>query len=107
MQRAARIPVETVAAAPLPPETHEFGDLRVMQLLTADDWAGLPAPVRGRFCKRLAGGMSVTYVGEVAEIWASFAGLMISEAARLIGAPLPLVRDAGVSVVTVTEDGAS
>lgn len=82
-----------------------LGDLRFRALLSAEEWAALPAPVRARFSKRLAGGESVVYAGIVSATRATRIGRLVAQAARLIGGPLPLTRDTGVpAVVTVTED---
>ena len=86
----------------------EIGDLRFLNLLSHDDWMALPHAVRARFSKRLAGGATIVYVGEVLESKQSRVGWMFAQAARLIGAPLPLSTDAHVpAVVTITEDIAS
>jgi Domain of unknown function (DUF4166) len=83
-------------------------DLRFRALLGETKWGLLPAPVRSRFSKRLADGASVVYVGEVVECRMSAAGWLLAQAARLIGAPLPLSRDTGMaSVVSVTEESAT
>jgi Domain of unknown function (DUF4166) len=88
--------------------TPELGDLRFRALLPEAEWAELPAAIRHRFSKRLAGGKTIIYVGEVEETRISRAGWPLVQAARLIGGPLPTRRDAHVpSVVTVTEDVAS
>jgi hypothetical protein len=72
--------------------------------MRAEDWASLPPAIRRRFSTRLAGGQTMVYAGEVLESWMSRAGWWLAQAARLIGGPLPLTRDAHVpSVVTVTE----
>jgi hypothetical protein len=82
-----------------------LGDLRFRNLLSREDWMALPQAVRARFSKRLAGGATVLYVGEVWETKLSRAGWLFAQAARLIGAPLPLFADAHVpAVVTITED---
>ena len=52
----------------------ELGDLRFRALMREDDWASLPPAIRRRFSKRLAGGESVVYGGEVLETWMSRAG---------------------------------
>lgn len=96
-----------VAAATAALARTELGDLRFQRLLGAEDWARLPAPVRARFSKRLSGGATAIYVGEVAEIEVSRVGWLLAQLVRLIGGPLPLVRAPGASVVTVTEDGGS
>jgi hypothetical protein len=94
------------ARAPL--ESNELGDLRFRALMSDADWAALPLPIRGRFSKRLAGGNTAVYVGEVLETQMSGAGWLLAQAARLIGGPLPVSRDAHTpSVVTVTEDVAT
>ena len=65
-------------------------------------------PIRRRFSKRLAGGNTVVYAGEVRETRLSRAGWWLAQAVRVIGGPLPTTRDAHVpSVVTVTEDMAT
>ena len=93
--------------APLhsPGSEPELGDLRFRALTSEADWAALPLSIRRRFSKRLAGG---DYSGETLTNEMSRAGWWLAQAARLIGGPLPLVRDAHApSVVTVTEDVAT
>jgi hypothetical protein len=83
----------------------EVGDLRFRARLSEADWAALPVPIRRRFSKRLAGGNTAVFVGEVIETEMSRAGWWLAQAARMIGGPLPVSRDAHLaSVVTVTED---
>ena len=103
--RAASLPADA-AALPLPQAADEsLGDLRFRALLGSAAWGSLPPPIRRRFSKRLAGGASVVYVGEVVDVRTSLPGRLLAQAARLIGAPLPLVWKAPTpSVVTVTED---
>ncbi len=85
-----------------------LGDLRFRALLTEEDWARLPLPVRRRFSRRLAACETAVYVGEVFEMHMSRLGWLLAQAARVIGAPLPTSRATHVaSVVTVTEDGAT
>lgn len=86
------------------PNEAELADLRFRALLPAADWAALPAAVRRRFSKRLSPGATVVYRGEVTAVKASLMGHLLAQICRLIGAPLPLVFQPGVSVVTVTED---
>jgi Domain of unknown function (DUF4166) len=82
-----------------------LGDLRFRALMSDADWCKLPLPIRTRFSKRLAGGGTAVYVGEILETRLSRAGWLLAQLLRLIGAPLPTARDSGVpSVVTVTED---
>jgi Domain of unknown function (DUF4166) len=83
----------------------DLGDLRFRALIPADDWENLPGPIRRRFSKRVAGGHTVVFVGEVVETRISVAGHLLAQAARLIGSPFPTSTDNGVpSVVSVTED---
>ena len=85
-----------------------LGDLRFRALVRDAEWAQLSAPVRNRFSKRLAGGATAVYVGEILETRLSRAGWLLAQAVRIIGGPLPTCRDVGVpSVVTVTEDMAT
>ena len=84
---------------------HALGDLRFRALLSEAQWHSLPFSIRQRFSKRLAGGATVVYAGEVLETWMSRAGWWLAQAARLVGGPLPLTRVTHApSVVTVTED---
>jgi Domain of unknown function (DUF4166) len=86
----------------------ELGDPRFRALIPPLEWAGLPHPVRRRFSKRLSGGRTVVFVGEVAETRMSVAGYLLAQTARLIGSPFPLSTDSGVpSVVSITEDFAT
>lgn len=106
MEAAVRIAEIPAPDAPAPPEP--LGDLRFRALLSAEDWLQLPLAIRRRFGKRVTGGATVVYVGEVAELRATPAGRLLALLARVIGGPLPLVWDAPLpSVVTVTEDFAS
>jgi hypothetical protein len=90
------------------PTSQPLADLRFRALLGAKAWAQLPAPVRARFSKRLKGGDSVTYVGEVVETRRTRVGKLFCTLARLIGGPLPLFDEIGTpAVVTVTEDAPS
>ncbi len=92
------------------PTLHDpsLGDLRFRSLLSAEDWAALPAAVRVRFSKRLSGGKTVVYTGTIVETDMSGLGMAFAQLARLIGGPLPTSRDVDVpSVVTVTEDMAT
>jgi Domain of unknown function (DUF4166) len=86
----------------------ELGDLRFRALLSDEDWAALPLSIRRRFTKRLAAGRTTVFVGEVFETWMSRIGWCVAQAARLIGAPLPLTRGLHLpSVVAVSEDAAT
>jgi hypothetical protein len=109
MRPLARFKVHDAAlAARKTPQPDELGDLRFRALISEAEWLALPPTIRRRFSKRLAGGRTVVYVGEVTETRMSRAGWLLAQAARLIGGPLPVSRDAHVpSVVTVTEDVAT
>ena len=103
--------------APLPGDDAEvlsplrdphLGDFRFRALLRERDWSSLPAAIRHRFSKRLPGGGSTVYAGEVLETRMNLGGWLLAQALRLIGGPLPTNRCVHVpSVVTVTEDKAS
>jgi hypothetical protein len=83
-------------------------DLRFRALLGAGAWSCLPPAVRRRFSTRLRAGAAITYAGEIVECRRTRLGKLLAQLCRLIGAPLPLSDDVGVSaVVTVTEDGAT
>lgn len=83
-------------------------DHRFRALLSDDDWGRLPVAVWRRFSKRLAGGKTVVYVGEVEESSHSRAGWWLAQLTRVIGGPLPTGSETGVPIiVTVTEDAAS
>jgi hypothetical protein len=99
---------------PAPPEADldatlaSLGDLRFRALLSDDEWALLPPATRQRFSKRLAGGETTVYVGEVEEAGFSRIGWWVAQLARLIGGPLPTAAETQVPmIVTVTEDVAT
>jgi hypothetical protein len=83
-------------------------DNRFHALLPDEEWGRLPLAVWRRFSKRLAGGGTIVYVGEVDDSFHSRIGWWLAQVARLIGGPLPTGSETGVPlVVTVTEDAAS
>jgi hypothetical protein len=83
-------------------------DVRFRALLGGEDWERLPQATRQRFSKRLAGGETTVYVGEIVEARCSQIGWWLAQAARLIGGPLPTGHETHVPmIVTVTEDVAS
>ncbi|MDB5582544.1 MAG: hypothetical protein JWR80_7720 [Bradyrhizobium sp.] len=85
-----------------------LADVRFRALLSPDDWTQLPPDTRKRFSKRLAGGSTAIYAGEVVEVRFSRVGWWLAQIARLIGGPLPISADTRVpSIVTVTEDAAT
>ena len=100
MRAALAIRNEAPASTP----RGELADLRFRALLTAPAWASLPAAVRARFSKRMSGGATVVYRGEVTQVRSNRWGRLLARSAWLIGGPLPLVFDPGAAVVTVTED---
>lgn len=107
VQTAIRYQAGPPAVVPATPGD-ALTDLRFRTLLGAEAWAGLPAAVRTRFAKRLLPGRSITYAGQVMTCTMHPVGWLLAQACRVIGAPLPLRRDAGVAaVVTVTEDSVS
>lgn len=83
-------------------------DYRFRRLVPAADWDALPADVRRRFSKRLAGPTVATYSGEIVWTRLSRPGWLLAQLCRLIGAPLPT--DSGgpaPAAVAVSEDRAS
>ena len=98
---------------PNPEREPDPGDHRFRALMTEADWASLPASIRRRFSKCLAGGKTVIYGCEILDSWMSRAGWWLAQAARLIGAPLPVTHRHPYapnapnihvpSIVTVTE----
>jgi Domain of unknown function (DUF4166) len=88
-----------------PNDSSQLVDLRFRALMSEADWASLPLAIRRRFSKRLSGGHTMVYAGEILDTRISRIGWWLVQLARLIGGPLPWTRDAHVpSVVTVTED---
>lgn len=74
--------------------------------LLGKDWDSLPEATRMRFARRLPAAATIVYSGEVICCRISRVGWCLSQAARLIGAPLPLSRDCGVAAnVSVTGAG--
>jgi hypothetical protein len=85
----------------------DLGDLRFRRLVGEEDWAQLPEAVRRRFSHRIAAGRTIVYAGEVIECRMSRCGRLLAQLCRVVGAPLPLSRDAYVpATVSVTEDEA-
>jgi hypothetical protein len=80
-------------------------DLRFRALLGASAWARLPAAIRARFAHRLGENAVVGYTGTIIECRVNRVGWLLTQACRLIGAPLPLCREAGMpAAVVVTDD---
>ena len=83
-------------------------DLRFRALMSDTEWSSLPPAVRRRFTKRLAGGNTAVYAGEILETRMNFAGRCLAQLARIVGAPLPTSTDAHLPmIVSVTEDMAT
>ncbi|MEL7200466.1 MAG: DUF4166 domain-containing protein [Pseudomonadota bacterium] len=68
----------------------EGRDRRFQRLLSPAQWAALPAAVQARFLKRLGRGQSVVFRGQIVAMKMSRLGWLLAQAARLIGAPLPV-----------------
>lgn len=80
-------------------------DLRFRALVGRAAWDELPTAVRKRFSKRLTGCAVALYRGRVVRTEYNTIGWLLAQMLRLIGAPLPLSRDADVpAVVCVSED---
>jgi hypothetical protein len=106
MERAGAEVIAFPRRTPVPAAAG-IGDLRFRALAGEDAWASLPEAVRERFGRHLGAGASILYAGEVVECRMSRCGRALAQLCRLIGAPLPLSRDAFVpAVVSVTEDSA-
>lgn len=82
-------------------------DTRFEALVGEEGWARLPHAVRRRFAKRLGAGDVLQYAGYVEATTLSRVGWLLAQAARLVGAPLPLSSGGRVAAsVTVIEDPA-
>jgi hypothetical protein len=91
-----------------PRPSPDLGDVRFRTLVGEAGWAQLPAAVRARFSRRLGGGATIVYAGEIVEATLSRCGRLIANLARLIGGPLPLSTDTGTAAaVSVAGDEAS
>lgn len=96
-------PVRTAAAG-----DDAIGDLRFRALVGEAGWAALPETTRRRFGGRVADCRTAVYAGEIVECRMNLAGWLLAQFCRLIGAPLPLSRDADTpALVSVTEDAGS
>lgn len=86
--------------------TRRLPDDRFQSLLTAEEWAALPERVRLRFSIKARKGDSIVYRGVTTELKQNFAGRVLTEAARVIGAPLPLDKrsEDRPAIVAITED---
>lgn len=87
-----------------PAPCRDDGDSPFARLL-GERWLFLPPATRRRFLRKIAAGACVSYLGEVTECRMSRAGRLLAQVARLIGGPLPLGTDTGMSAsVSVTAD---
>ena len=77
---------------------------RFRRLLSDADWRTLPETTQRRFTRKVAGGESLLYRGVTTHLRMTAIGRLIAQAARLIGAPLPLDArsEARPAVVAVT-----
>lgn len=96
------------ASALFPCDGDALDDCRFRRLVPAADWDALPADVRRRFSKRLAGRAVATYSGEIVWTRLSRPGWLLAQLCRLIGAPLPTgASGPAPAAVAVSEDRAS
>jgi hypothetical protein len=80
-------------------------DLRYCALLPSGQWASLSPAIQRRFSRPLRPGDTIVYRGEVVATKLSRAGRLLANAARLIGAPLPLTPSGrGAALVVISED---
>lgn len=83
-------------------------DSRFRCLVSRDGWDRLEPTIQRRFSKRLKGIETAIYRGEIVTTRMSRCGWLVAQLCRIIGAPLPLHRDALVpAAVIVSEDAAS
>ena len=76
-------------------------------LLSESDWYALPVTTRRRFNRSISDRDAVVFTGQTLAVHMNWAGRLLVQAARLIGAPLPTSTDVGLpSVVSVTLGGA-
>ena len=93
------------AKTPSPHADEPIGDVRFRQLFKTEDWNRLPAPVRRRFGRRVGFGDTLIYHGHVEFNRLNRWGRLLTNAMRIVGAPLPLDANnqGAAAVVTVTE----
>jgi len=83
-------------------------DNRFRDLMGDREWEKLPLAVQRRFSRHIEDGQSVVYKGVITKMEANFAGKLLAQFCRIIGAPLPFeAQENGTpAIVTVTEDKA-
>lgn len=93
---------------PLPLGPSPAYDSRFRRLLPPDAWADLRPAIQQRFSRRVEGGGVKLYAGMIVATRFNWAGRVLAQLCRIIGAPLPLHGDGDVpAVVVVSEDGRS
>ena len=87
-------------------ETDAPEDMRFKELLGEAEWNRLPEAVRRRFSRHMEDGKSIVYKGVITKMEANWAGRLLGQVCKLIGAPLPTEHQANgtPAIVTVTED---
>lgn len=105
---ASRKTQPIIEPPPPPAGDASMHDLRFRALIGRAAWNELPLAVQKRFSKRLTGIAVALYRGRVVRTEYGAIGWLFAQGLRLVGAPLPLCRDANVpAVVCVSEDAAS
>ena len=72
-------------------------------LLSDAQWSRLPAAIQARFSRRFQPGQTICYTSRTTTTKFTTLGWILAQAARLIGAPLPINRSGGPAAVTVTD----
>ena len=107
-QKAQAIIRQAASVEPAPAQVAALHDLRFRALIGRTAWDALPLAVQKRFSKRLSGVAVALYRGRVVRTEFSAIGWLFAQSLRLVGAPLPLSRDADVpAMVCVGEDAVS
>lgn len=100
------VDVRTLEKRPQSARARFVPDNRFRRLLSESDWASLPERVQRRFSIKARHGQSIVYRGETAELKMTQTGALLAQAARIIGAPLPLDKKSEnrPAIVAVTDD---
>ena len=90
------------------PKAQGLTDTRFQNCLSPDDWAALPYAVKRRFACKVAPGEARVYRGKIEATRMNFAGRVLAQILRMVGAPLPLDpgNDGAPAVVSITDDAA-